>query len=132
MIRAVLDTNVFISALFWRGAPYQIMQKGLGGDFLIITSPEILKEIGETLQSKFEFPVEDTRAFLEIITLNSYVVEPRGRIEVVRADPSDNKIIECAVAGRAHFLVSGDRHLLNLKGYRGVKIVTPHQFLKKI
>ncbi len=128
MIRAVLDTNIFISSLFWRGVPHHIVQRGLGGDFIIIISPEIIKEIGETLYSKFKFPAEDTRSFLEIIIVNSYLVEPRDRVEVIKKDPSDNKIIECAVAGRAHFIVSGDRHLLDLRGYGGIKIVTARKF----
>ncbi|MBI4159895.1 putative toxin-antitoxin system toxin component, PIN family [Candidatus Wolfebacteria bacterium] len=129
MIRAVLDTNVFISSLFWRGVPYQIVQKGLGGSFLIVTSLEILEEIGETLRRKFRFPAEDTRAFLGIITVNSHLAEPQDKVEVVRADPPDNKIIECAVAGRAHFIVSGDRHLLDLRKHGGAKIVTAREFL---
>lgn len=130
MIRAVLDSNVFISSLFWRGAPYRIVQKGLGGGFIIITSPEVLREIGETLQRKFRFPIDDTNAFLEVITLNSYIVEPQEKVWIVKADPSDNKIIECAIAGEAHFIVSGDKHLLKVKEYTGVRILTPREFLK--
>lgn len=132
MIRAVLDTNVFISALFWRGSPYHILQKGLGGEFLIITSPEILKEINDTLHRKFLFPVDDTNAFLEVITLNSYIVEPEERVRVVTADPSDNKIVECAIAGKAHFIVSGDKHLLKIKEYENIRIIAPAQLLKRL
>lgn len=129
MIRAVLDTNIFISSIFWCGAPYLVVQKGLRGDFVIVTSLEILKEVKNTLHKKFRFPVEDTNTFLEIITLNSYLVEPRKRIRAIKADPYDNKIIECAVAGRAHFIISGDRHLLDLRRYENIEIITPQQFL---
>lgn len=129
MIRAVLDTNVFISALFWRGSPHHVLQKGLGGDFLIIISSEVLKEINDTLHRKFRFPVDDTNAFIEVITVNSYIVEPEERVRVVAADPSDNKVVECAIAGKAHFIVSGDRHLLDLREYRGIKVTNARKFL---
>ena len=132
MIRAVLDTNVFISSIFWLGAPYRIVQKGFEGDFVIVTSPEILKEVGNTLHRKFRFPAEDTNTFLEIITLNSYLVEPQERIRAVKADPHDDKIIECALSGQAHFIVSGDHHLLDLRQYKDIKIVNPRQFLKHL
>jgi len=132
MIRAVLDTNIFISALFWRGAPYEVLKAGLAGRFTLLVSAEIIWELKERLKNKFRFPDSDTDEFLEVVTLNSYIVKPVIQLKIVRADPTDNKIIECAIAGQAHFLVSGDRHLLDLKEYRSVKIITPRQFLKNI
>ena len=129
MIRAVLDTNIFISALFWRGKPNKAVRDGLEGKFTLLISADILREIEERLKNKFHFPENDTNEFLEVITLNSYIVEPQIKLNVVRADPKDNKIVECAVAGQAHFIVSGDRHLLDLRGYDRVKIVNAHKFL---
>ena len=130
MIRAVLDTNIFISALFWRGIPYHVVKKGLEGNFHILVSQGILEEVGEKLYQKFKFPVEDTRTFLEVITVDSYLVEPEEKVRIVKDDPSDNKIIECALAGRAHFIVSGDKHLLKIKEYKNIRIITPRQFFK--
>lgn len=132
MIKAVLDTNIFISALFWRGAPYRVVEQGLGGAFIIVTSQGIIQETGRTLTQKFEFPLEDTREFLKTIVLSSYVVSPTERLRVVKADPDDDKIIECAVAGDARFIVSGDRHLLDIEKYRSIVMISPQDFLKRL
>lgn len=132
MIKAVLDTNVFISALFWKGAPYKIMQKGLSGQFIICSSVDILEEIKNKLLGKFEFPADDTVNFIEIITINSQIIEPKIKLNVVKDDFSDNKILECAIAGNADYVVSGDKHLLNIKEYKGIKIFSPSEFLKII
>ena len=132
MIKAVLDTNVFISALFWKGVPYEVVRKSLTGEFLIIISPEIIEEISERLLNKFKFPLADANDFIEIITINSYIVEPKNKLKVVKEDPNDDKIIECAYEGGADYIVSGDKHLLRLKEYRRIKIITPREFIKII
>lgn len=129
-MKAVLDSNIFVSGLFWRGAPYETLQKGLGGAFVIVISLEILKEIERVLQEKFKFPSYDTGAYLEVIALNAQVVEPDLRLAVVKSDSADNRIVECAVAGKAEYIVTGDRHLLELERYKGIKILTPNKFLR--
>lgn len=129
MIRAVLDTNVYISSLFWRGAPYLIVQEGLRGFFMMLTSEAILEEVEHTLQRKFQFPLEDTRTFIEIIALNAHIIEPNFRVSIVIADPTDNKIVECAIAGQADFIISGDKHILTLKKYKGIEMLSPASFL---
>ena len=130
MIKAVLDTNVFISALFWTGSPHNVLEKTLEGGFILVISGAILEEIEERLLNKFKFPVEDILSFLEIIVLNSHIVEPNIKLEAVPQDPNDNKIIECAVSGNADYIVTGDKDILNLKEFRGIKIITSNHFLK--
>jgi len=130
MIKAVLDTNVFISALFWKGAPYEIVRRGLGGAFVIVVSDAIIVEVKNTLVRKFNFPAHDAEAFSEIIIFNSMMIKPALRLDVVDIDPSDNKIFECAVAGGANYIVSGDKHILGFRRYRGIEVVTPNQFLR--
>ena len=130
MIKAVLDTNILISSLFWKGAPYEIVQKGIGGAFIIILSPEIIRETEDKLKNKFKFSVENTNAFLEVVALNSFIVEPMIKLRVVKTDSTDNKIIECAVAGNVDYIVSGDKHLLNIKKHEQINIITPSKFLK--
>src|SRR3989344_1814716 len=129
MIKAVLDTNILISSLFWKGAPYEIVQKGIGGAFIIVLSPEIIRETEDKLKNKFKFSVENTNAFLEIVALNSFIVEPMIKLRVVKTDSTDNKIIECAVAGNVDYIVSGDKHLLNIKKHEQINIITPSKFL---
>ena len=98
----------------------------------MVTSQDIIQEIGRTLTRKFGFPLEDTREFLKTIVLSSYVVSPTEKLYVVEADPDDDKIIECAIAGDASLIVSGDRHLLDMKKYRSIVIISPQDFLKRL
>ncbi len=132
MIKVVLDNNVFISALFWKGAPYQIFRKILEGAILNSVSPQILKELKERLLEKFKLPPEKVKEFLEIIIFNSQIVYPKKKVNIVKKDPSDNKIIECALEVKASFVISGDRHLLEIKEYKRIKIISPKEFLSKI
>jgi putative PIN family toxin of toxin-antitoxin system len=131
MIKVVLDTNVFISALFWKSAPYQIFKKILEGKILNFVSPQILKEIKERLLEKFKLPPERVKEFLEIIVFNSQVVYPKRKLKIVKKDPTDNKILECALEAQASFIVSGDKHLLEIKEYKGIKIIPPKEFLSQ-
>jgi putative PIN family toxin of toxin-antitoxin system len=129
-IRAVLDTNVIISALFWRGAPHTVLKSGLVGRYTILTSPAIIEEVFSTLTRKFKFPNRDAREFLEIIIAQSTVVIPTTRIRAVKTDPSDNKILECALAGGATHVVTGDKDILSLGKYQKIALVAPTQFLR--
>ena len=132
MIKVVLDTNVFISALFWKGAPYQIFKRILEGAILNFVSPQILAEIKERLLDKFKLPPEKVKEFLEIIVFNSQLVYPKKKLNIVKKDPKDNKILECALEAKASFVISGDKHLLEIKEYKGIKIVTPREFISRI
>ena len=130
MIKVVLDTNVFISALFWKGAPYQIFKRVLDGAILNFTSPQILEEIKGRLLDKFKLPPEKVKEFLEIIIFNSQIVFPKRKLNIVKEDPSDNKVIECGLGAKASFVISGDRHLLKIKEYREIKIISPREFIR--
>jgi len=122
-VKVVLDTNVFISALFWKGAPYQIFRKILRGAILNFTSPQILEELKERLLEKFKFPPERVKEFLEIIVFNSQIVYPKKKLNIVKKDPKDNKILECALEAEASFIISGDKHLLEIKEKNGVNSI---------
>jgi putative PIN family toxin of toxin-antitoxin system len=132
MIKVVLDNNVYISALFWKGAPYQIFKKVLEGTILNFISPQILEELKEKLLEKFKLPPDKVKEFLEIIVFNSQIVYPKKKLNIVKKDPSDNKILECALEAKTSFIISGDRHLLEIREYKGIKIITPKEFLTKI
>ena len=129
-IRAVLDTNVIISAIFWRDSPYRVMRKALQRDFILVISPDILEEVSERLKHKFNLPREEIEILMNILLSYSDIVEPTTKVDVVKADENDNKIIECAIDGKADFIVTGDHHLLELKSYKSIKIITPAEFLE--
>ena len=77
MIKAVLDTNVWVSGLFWRGNPYNILQAAFSKKFVSITSKEILNEVAEKLLKKFDFPENETKEFIEYIILMSVLVDSK-------------------------------------------------------
>lgn len=130
MIRAVLDTNVLISALFWRGAPHRVVQRGLGGDFVILISRHIVDETLRKLVSKFVFPFSDALEYIETIVVNARLIDQVSVVRVVAADPADNAIVACAVDGNADYIVTGDQDILSLKQFRSIRMITPNSFLK--
>ncbi|MEE8359022.1 MAG: putative toxin-antitoxin system toxin component, PIN family [Candidatus Hydrothermarchaeales archaeon] len=129
-IRVVADTNVIISGIFWRGSPYKVMKKALQKEFFLVTSTAILEEVSERLKHKFKLPEEEIEKLMDILLSYSNLVEPDIKVNAVKADEKDNKIIECALDGRASFIVTGDSHLLELKNYKNIRIITPTELLR--
>lgn len=132
MIRAVLDTNVWLSGLLWKGAPNSVLRRGTRGLFVVITSQSIIDEVAEKLVKKFRYPDIKTHRLIRFIERTSVMTQPSHRLDVVTRDPTDNKIIECAVAGKADYVVTGDRDLLDIQRYRSIEIITPSTFLKTL
>ncbi len=124
MIKAVFDTNILISSIFWRGPPYRLMKKVINGEVLLFISLPIVKEVKKVLLRDFNVPMEKVQEYVDLLISNSVMVSPAINLEVIEADETDNRILECAVGGKAEYIVSGDRHLLDLKAYEGIKIVT--------
>ena len=129
MTRVVADTNIIISAIFWSGKPYQVVVNGLKGDYQLVTSPEIVDEVLSKLRNKFQLPEDKIEEQANILISLFHVVLPTTKVDAVR-DKSDNNIIECAVDGKADYIVTGDPDLLELKEFRGIKILTANKFLK--
>ena len=129
-MRAVLDTNVIISALFWGGLPRRVVDLAISGGFQAVTSPELLWELEAVLAEDFEVPQD--RVELAVRDMLSYaeVVVPVGEIEVAVRDRGDLRVIACAVAGRADYVITGDRDLLSLKQVAGVRFLTVRAFLE--
>ena len=128
----VLDTNVLISAIFWRGAPYKIIVNALKKKYSLCLSTEILNELEEKLRLKFKFPENKIEDHIEIIKEYGIIIRPTVRTNAVKEDPDDNKVLECAVEGKADYIISGDNHLLKIKEFNGIKILTPKEFLDSV
>lgn len=124
MIKAVFDTNILISSIFWKGTPYRLMRKVIKGEILLFTSLPIINEIRKVLLRDFNISVEKVEEYMDIIISNSVMVSSTENLKVIEADETDNRILECAVSSKADYVVSGDRHLLQLKDYKGINIVT--------
>jgi hypothetical protein len=138
MIKIVVDTNIVVSAyLVPGGKPDKIISLARAGKIDIFLSPQIFKEIERILLSPKlrkihkTTPEETSRfieAFKEVIIITPGILE----VDVVSDDPDDNKILACAIEGRVDYVVSGDHHLTNLQSFKGIPIINPDMFLKKL
>lgn len=132
-MKAVLDTNVLISAVIATGTPHEIVVAGYTNEYQIVASVPTLMEFRKTLQKYPErFGLNDEEIQTEVETLRYFAefVVPDEEITAVEADPDDDKFLEAAVAGNTDYVVSGDQHLLDLKSFRGIDIVTPREFFE--
>ncbi|MEI6732138.1 MAG: putative toxin-antitoxin system toxin component, PIN family [archaeon] len=128
-MRVILDTNVFISGIFWEGNfCSQIIAKWKNRLFEMVSSPQIIEELVETLRCfKIRLDEEMIEGWKNMILSNSIIVEPTEKLDIITEDLDDNKFIEAAIAGKADFIISQDNHLLKLKEYRGISILEPRE-----
>jgi uncharacterized protein len=125
-VRAVLDTNVLISAFVFPGAaPEHVYRRGLEGRITLITSPPLLSELGRILTEKFGWEAPYAEEVLAQLVRVAVVVDPTEQVADINDDPADNRVLEAAAEGEADVIVSGDRHLLRLGTWRGIRILTP-------
>lgn len=126
----VCDTNVWISGLvFPGGVPDRLIREIFAGTLKHATSPDITSEFKKKLITKFRYDASKANDLMSLLVSASTMVYPSERIQVVRLDESDNRIIECAVTAEADYLITGDKHhLLPLKTFRKVQIVSPREF----
>ncbi len=133
-MKVVLDTNVMISAMFWKGNEFGLLKHILEGKIVAYASMEILKELKLVLERKFQNKIgkEEIKNALLDWCLITRIVVPKEKITIIRDDPADNKVLECAIAAGAEFIITGDKHLLKLKKFRGISIITAKEFLQKL
>lgn len=133
-MKVVLDTNVFISGIFWEGNfCSHIIDKWKKKEIEIVSSVKIVEELVETLKSfKIPMPIEMIEEWKNLIIKNSIIVESLSKLDVIKDDLEDNKFLEAAVDGKADFIISQDRHLLNLKEFEGIKIIKPEEAINLI
>jgi len=132
-VRAVLDTNVLVSAILSRGSPPDtVLRAWRQGAFQFVTSPTLLSELYAVLRrprirDRLGWTEEEIVGFVTTLAETAVVVEPEEELSVVR-DEADNRVIEAAVAGEVDYVVTGDTDLLRLGSFEGVQIVTPARF----
>ncbi|MCG2686410.1 putative toxin-antitoxin system toxin component, PIN family [Candidatus Parcubacteria bacterium] len=134
-MRVILDANIIVSLLLTRGETIaSIFDSWDGKKFDLLTSEKILEEITAVLgYEKIKTLIDPVErdALLEKVKLQAELVEATAELDVVR-DPRDNKYLECALDGNADFVVSGDKHLLALKRYGTIEILTPREFVRTL
>ncbi len=137
MKRVVLDTNTLSSGLLWDGNESMVIEKAEKKEIKLFISYQMLEELeGVLKRKKFSKKLEGKEYTVEKavakIALIATLIEPNVDIDIIKEDPDDNKVLECAVSARATVIVSGDSHLLNLNNYAGIQIISTVDFIKQI
>jgi len=128
-MKAVYDTNVYVSGLFWDGPPRELLRKAANCSVRLFISESILKEISKVLGESFDASEDAINHAITTFARISTLVYPRESLNVVR-DRKDNHILECALESNSDYIVTGDKDLLVVKEYRGIRIISPKEFLE--
>ncbi len=137
-MKVVLDTNIWLSAIFWDGEANNILEKAEKEKFRVIITQDILSEIVKVInrESKFQRLMDnlnqDIEDLIRTILSISTLIETKSKFNLVKEDPKDNMILEAAFDGDVDYIISYDKHLLNMIEFREKKILGPKEFLKLI
>lgn len=128
--KVVLDTNIIISSL-WGGNAGEVMKTWKCGQLIVAVSADVLEEYTEVL-SRFNVTADDMEVFMELFMApeKTVFIKPGKKIDAVKKDKKDNRFLECAAAGGVEVIISGDRHLLELREFQGIRIRTMADFLE--
>lgn len=129
-MRVTADTNVYTSALNYNGPPRAFLRLAADGDIRLAFSNDILEEIVETLRRKFRWPEDSVFEARETLLTITEPVVPAMILDVVKDDPDDNRILECAQSAHSEYIVTGDGDLLRLRRYDSMPVITVAEFLK--
>jgi len=130
-IKVVIDTNVFISAFVFGGNALEIIRLLLKGDIAGYISSFIIEEVTRILSEKFLWKEPKIEKLLQLIKSKANEVYPKVKVSVIKSKDDDNRILECALESKVDYIISGDkRHILPLKEFEGIKIVSVSEFLE--
>ena len=128
-MKVVADTNSLVSAIIFGGNPQAVLDLAQEGQIELFVSDAILAETARIFRDKFHRTAEELRSDMLALEALTTRVQPVESVTVIEADPTDDRILECAVTAGAERIVSGDRHLLSLGEFRGFKIVRVADFI---
>jgi len=132
--RVVIDTNVLISGIIQKkGFPYKVVKCWEKGDITAVTSLTMIEEAKKVLnypkiKKKYALAEDSIKQILLNLLRYSLVIDNPPSLNVIKEDTEDNKVLSTAIEGKADFIVSGDSHLLDLRSYKGIEIMTPKRF----
>jgi putative PIN family toxin of toxin-antitoxin system len=128
-VRVTFDSKVFVSALNYQGPPARRLELAAVDAFRLQLSAEILDETTRILANKFRWPAPDISEARDVLSAISQQVIPHVQLDVVKRDPDDNRVLECAQSSSSDYIVTGDKDLLDLKHHAGARILRPVEFL---
>lgn len=127
--RVVFDTNILISGYLWGGIPRKALEKTRTKEWILVLSEDGIREFIRVLSySKFALTASEIQPIITDLEEKAEFVEVKSSVEIIKDDPSDNIFLYLALDGGASYIVSGDSHLLNLKRYKDIEIITAKQF----
>jgi len=130
MLKVFLDTNILVSATFWKGSSYKLFLKILHDEISGYTSNDILQEYRNVLKRDFQLDENEVDIRIEKFIKVLEIVSPSKTLDVIKEDPTDNRVLEGAIEAEADFIVSYDQHLLKLKKYNRISIAPPEQVIE--
>lgn len=130
--KIVLDTNIIVSALAFGGKPQIIYESITFKMFEAYSSENALRELLKVLKQKFEYLPEKLERIEDNFRENFNIIRTSKIPNIITADIADNEFLAIADSAKAHFIISGDRHLLDLKKYKNIKIITPTKFIEEV
>lgn len=135
MYRAVIDTNLIVSGTATSGTlPYHLLEAWRNSQYVLVTSPAIIAEVEEVLhrpEKNFSITNQEINQVIDTLTTHAFVTSGVLEVDVIKRDPDDNKLIACAIEGSASHIVTGDKDLLSIEEYQGIKIVKARNFLEE-
>jgi len=133
MIRAVADTNVLVSAVIAKGNEYSLLKEAKLERFRLVLSPQIINELrGVISRQKFSFSGQQIESVIKQVISIAEIIITKSKVDVVKEDQADNRVIEAAIDGNGDYIVSGDKDLLRLQKFRNIKIISAAAFLRLI
>ena len=136
--KAVIDTNIMVSVAFAKeGLAKELRDMIADGDFMLVASKEILKELYEVLHyphivKRFAPTKDDINEFIALIMEQALITKGLYNVDRIKVDPTDNMFLACALEANADYIVSRDPHLRNIKHYHGIQIVDAKTFIDKV
>ena len=130
-MKITADTNFLVSATQWdNSVAHKLLIKLIEINAEVFTTKEILGEFSEVLQRDFKYSKEEADKIIKKILSFIILIEPKIKADVVKEDPDDNIIIECALESKSKYIITYDRHLLKIKDYQGIEIIKPEEAMK--
>ena len=130
-MKVVVDTNVFVSGIFFTGPPHRILRAWRDGTIQLVVSVDLLAEYREVAgRLSKRYANVDIMPIVELVAVESHLVGATRLDEPVCDDPDDDMLLACALAGGTRTIISGDKHLLRVSGYRGIEVLRPNVFVK--
>lgn len=132
-LRVVLDTNIYIAAFNHpRGRNAKLWIAARTGEYRLLVSVPIIREMARVLRDSFMWPESDLQRRIRLVSQVAQVLATKSTLDFVAADPDDNRVLECAVDGKADLIVSNDRHLLDLRRCQGIPIIAGPDFRRTL